>query len=599
MTTLVRTQSGLLLRDDFTSLAAWQSDGVWASAADPALIAFDPYPLLPPGSVGTGDQVGIRQPQLYIEGAIWYLIYDSNPGAPASVPTTGQTMCIATSTDQGVTWTRLGNMAITGQVGGYGGATSYSVSALGWLEKRAGTYYLHRVTGQAYYGPYGYDIWSSPSLGVSATPWTWRAAPPIKTQLWQQDQRLPGSVYFDGTQYHTFEEGATSAAGDTTDTVGHAAGTSPSGPFTVDAAPLMTAATNQGRAPENPKVFYHPGLGRYVMLTNLITPDGASLLQNASWLSTSVTDWSAASKRVVQHVSPLDSSHVMGVLAHATGPDGSLVMDASGNVLATFDYLPASAPFYSIQVGQSAYSVVLEPSASCARYTHTSDQTARALTRPLMHTDVVVECALEMRGLHGAGGDVTLEVRRQSLASSADCYRLVAQGNGTLLLQKRMGGVTTTVQTAQLSMEQLTTNGVVHRIRLVMTGSSITAFLNGEQQIVTTDTTFSAGVSVTVVGRGVDADVRLLSVRSGQVVTIKGTHVGQQVTARAVAGAPVTQQTAAGSSVALTVPHAPVSSIQIGTGAAAPVGGVWGGDTFVVIVPSSRRQMTGRGRGRR
>jgi hypothetical protein len=593
MAVLSRASTGLILQESFATLNAWQSEGGWSAVSDPALIAFDPtpQPLISPGAPGSNEDYNLRQFLIFAENGLWTALYDSGPvGAPITSPLVGQHMAI--SSDRGATWTRLGVLPFNSQQGG--GVTAVINAATGYLTKFSGLYYVYRVTTPTSLnsGPFYGDVWSAPSL---SGPWTWRGyLYPTTGPTWTAGQILPGGVFFDGAFYHCFMEGAPDGGGNYQVGIGHAR--TPYGPWSLDQAPIMSRTTlGDNRNPENPKIFYHPGLGRYCLTANLINAAGTLTDQNALALSTSVTNWSAATVRRIQHVCPLDAFAnagfgAVGVMSPLIAPDSAIVLGDGGRVPVTYDTASTDAGS-NYAYYRKGYGAVLEPSATCARYTATTDPALRSLVRPLAHTDLVVEYAVEVRSW-GTQGEIGFGFRRQM---GTDTYRLVLTASG-LQVQKRVGGTITVLPPGSgVGATEAGAAGVVHRVRLDLAGSSIRATLNGELQINATDSTFPSGVNIALSARAVNADVRLLSVRKSRTVTVNGVVAGQRVTARAAGGFVMASAVASGASVSLSVPHAPFDAIGVDTTDYPVPGGIWGGDTFLVAsalqaIPARRRR---------
>lgn len=571
MTLVAHTTSGLLLQESFADLSAWTSDGVWVAAADPSFVTFDPGPILvlSPGVSGSADYDGVREGQLFVEGTTWTLLYD------AGDDTHGWLQFTATSTDGGLTWTKNGAQSI-----GYsdGSSGTYDATATGWIEKRGGTYYLYRVTANSVYtaptgqglpkGPYQGDIWTASALGGT---WTFLRTLPVATGL-DDSQNLTGSVVLDGTIYHHFSDcdmnGVSGVIRFSFTTIG--------GSWTQTAEQIFGSALSDGRRVENPKVFYHAGLSRWCMLLNLINSSGQAD-QTGVALSASLTDWSAATLRHIQHASPIDSPNAVGVITHVTGPDGALVQDEAGRIPAIYDGLPRGNSGAGWHLGRSLRYVVLEPAAACACYTDVTTM-PRRIVRTISHGNCVVEFACEFRTIDATAGALALEFRRQN---NSNYYRLVLTPGAGMRLDKVVAGSVTLLQSALLSTEKAVVN-LVHRVRVQFSGTTIQAWLNGEEQINTTDSTYSSGGSVAIQATDLDGDVRLLSLRTAQTVTVTGVPSGSTLTLRGAGGFPVATATSSGGTITLTAPHYPQSTLDIGGVPYKPADGIWGGDAYTV-----------------
>src|SRR5262245_1777815 len=104
MSSLVRTTSGLRLRPDWSSgNDGWTLGTGFTRTAKPSLWTWGKLAkALAPGASGDADDDGVREGQLFIDtDGTWILVYDAGNG------TTGWRQFIATSTDRGLTWSRV------------------------------------------------------------------------------------------------------------------------------------------------------------------------------------------------------------------------------------------------------------------------------------------------------------------------------------------------------------------------------------------------------------------------------------------------------------------------------------------------------------
>jgi hypothetical protein len=570
---LVRTVDGLVYADDFADLSGWTSDGSWTATASPAMVTFGrlPYNILTGLGIAAEDD-GVREPQLYVEGDVWWLLYDAGNGS------TGWRQFLASSDDRGLTWTRHGQ--VIGLDDGTGG--TYDATATGWLEKRGSTYYLHRVTALDTFGapnvglpgsPYGWDTWSASSpLG----PWTFvnKTTPPAVS--WVTTEFLPCCVYKDGSTYYAIVQGA-----GTNYSLGYATSSSPTGPWTTHATAQFDKSQFNNRIPENGKVFYHPGLGRYVMLMNLIASAGTHTDRNAVALSTSLTDWSGASRVLTQSIGGADTTgNAVGVAAHVTGPDGELVYDVTtGHVPLVYDASPLSAsPGWHL--GRTIHGGILEPSDTTAVFNNPA-ATNLNLVRSLSHTDFEAEFVVRFNNTTN-NTNVGLWFRMDD--TLANGYRLVVRNTDQLLLQKVTGGVVSTKVDATVGLTAGAAPGSLNRIRVRVVGTAIKAWLDGQLQIDTTDTAHTSGTKVALSGFAANADVRKFSFRTGTTITVDGVTDGDTVVLRSFGGLPVAAVTATGGEAVFTdVTHGPHRSIQVVGGSEyVPDDGIWPGDTYTL-----------------
>lgn len=570
-----RIINGLIYSTGFENLNGWTSDG-WSSVTSPAMIVGGALPNaifsgIDEGPGSTGE--GVREGQIFVENGVWTLLYDSGDHI------TGWRQFLAQSNDKGLTWKRLGPVSMGLSKVGPG---SWLATATGWLEKRGSTYYLHRVCAAANFpapnvglpgSPYFWDIWTSSNI---AGPWTGVREVPLEPATWGSAEKLPGCIIKSGSTYYGFAQGAGAGYYE----IGITTSSSPGGNFTIFGSSIQNYTTPGlvNRSPENPKVFYHPKLSLWVMLSNLIANGLPFTDANAVTFSDSLTDWSLSKTHIVQLSSPLDSNSAIGVSTHLTGPDGDLVYDSfTGMVPVIFDAEPKRwEPGWHI--GREMRGAVLEPSTACAYINDGAGATNRNLTRALNHTDFIAEFSVKL--ISGVTfGNIGFSFR--SNADSSNGYRLVCRLNDTLLLQKSVAGAISTVQIGSGSQKGHPL--LPSRIRLQVAGASIKCWINGELQINTTDASFSSGVKISLSGYGAVAEVRALSMVSSKLVSISGVKPGSQVVVRA-AGLPHTTTICPDNgSVQFSSVHFPLTSVDVdGVEHRSPDSLIWGGDILMI-----------------
>jgi hypothetical protein len=519
---------------------------------------------------------GVREPQLYIESGVWYLLYD------AADHVHGWQQYMAKSVDRGQNWTRLGPVSMEYSNGEAG---TYAATATGWLEKRGATYYMHRVTAKEAQPlgtltglpsiPYGWDVWSASS---PTGPWTWVRKVPFPGSGWAHEECLAGSVLLSGGTYYAYVEGrATGKAGGEVE-VGYATASSPGGVWTVNATQLLTVAKMTPRFPENPKGFYHTGLERFVLLCNMINAARNGTDENVVLTATTPTGFAASPIHYVQSLDAIDDSERgVGVLCYATAPEGAAVED-SGYVPAVFDTAPTRVGPSEWHLGRSIYGAVLEPSATALRVA-TAEATNQNLSRPLAHTETVEEFCLRMKS--GVGSSVEFRYRQTGTGNTSNCYRVVLRSGETPQLRKYEGGVKT-IATG--------TGATVHndgqtwdRVRIEALGSTHRVWLNGTLVIEATDTAYAEGDHVSLSALKAEADIRLLSVYEENFVTVGGLPPGVQITLRTWGDLPVNSVIADETGVAkFIVIHGPYKSFEAGGESYSPAGGIWGGDSYTL-----------------
>lgn len=577
-----RTTSGLLYRSDGT-LSGWTGAVEWTSAADPRFICHPTGVSLLAPDARVGEQDGVREPQLYIESGVWWLLYDAGEGL------FGWKQRLARSTDRGRTWERVG---LPGGLGLAKKTTgNWAALATGWLEKRGSTYYLHRVTSGSTFGspnvgltanPYFWDCWTSTTVDGSRT-----ASANVPGDNYTPGgafsvEFLPGCVVKSGASYIAFVQG--SSAGSYV--LGVCAGVAnPDGPFTAPATSFAsggTVAAFGSRQPENPKVFYSATLNRWICLTNLIAASGVVTDANAAGYSTSLTDWSGAVWHRTQRMCPADGGQLaVGLACHVTGPDGALVEGPGGEVPVLFDGYPKRySPGWHL--GRECAGAVLEPSTTCLRIAQSANQTQYQIRRALSLTDFVAEFSVEFTAMHASGGAYYFAYRMNSAGTAG--YRLNHGVNG-LSLGKIVGGVESPVGTPTRTVIGQEAR-FAHRIRVQVVGNRHRLYLDGELQIDFTDSSspIASGTHIELIAFGMTGDVRNLTVYASDTVTVTGLVPGASVEVRGYGDLPVAAGVAgADGSARVSLSHWPHYSLE--TGGSVPVTSLqplWGGDVVAV-----------------
>lgn len=576
MPSLVRNSTGLLLNEDFSASHGWTSGTGFSLVSDPTFVCFGgvanrvQLQADPRGS----DTDGAREGQLYIESAnVWYMVYDAGDHV------TGWRQFIAKSVDRGYGWSKSGALA-NGVDNGSGG--SYSATAGGWFEKRSSTYYGHRGTAGAWF--------PAPDIGLPADPYAgdiWHASDPFSTWTfdrsytgtgWADTSINPGSVVLNSGTYYLFNEGRTTTGGYK---VGYATASSPGGPYTLNATPLLSNSDFTGpRVPENAKVFFYTPFSKWVMLLNLIEPGGTFTDRNAICVSSSLTSWSGATKFVTQRsLAQCDSiGQAIGVACHITGPDGALISE-NGYVPFTYDCDPqASSPGW--HRGRTIRGDVFEPAASKLHYTD-GTTTRHSYSQTLSHTDFVAEFEVDFTAL-ATGADVSFEYRSNGTTG----YRLTVRADSAAprLLLQTMAGTSIQSNTTGTAIVEA---GVMHRIRISAVGSQHDAWIDGEHQINVSDATYASGTQVAISAVKVTADVRLLHMRAGSTVTVRGLPENHTLNVRTWGGLPVAQVNSNSQGVATYVgQHFPITRLEI---LGDPAGDaqtsdllIWGGDDLTL-----------------
>ena len=302
MADITKSSSGLMYQDGFSSITDWTGDtSYFSSASDVAFITFGYTPIdLLTCQADQFDAYGVRQPVLFIENNVWYLLYDGcgRYQWPNDLPILTS---LAVSYDRGLTWNRIKNFGPNNDSGGTPLVYGY---AMGGIEKYGSKYYMYRVIlTSTNFGPYSGDVWEADSI---LGPWTYKGDVPKVTSTRSSDQVVPGKPIKVGSTYHLFEQTSSAVQTGGTYVFGRRSSSTPYGTWTQDDAVIVDTndfpspgfATGQ---PENPKPFFSNG--KYVLTANIFP--ASRTLMNSLVLSSSVTDWSACSIRNVQKECPM------------------------------------------------------------------------------------------------------------------------------------------------------------------------------------------------------------------------------------------------------------------------------------------------------
>jgi hypothetical protein len=536
---ITRTASGIIIRETFASTTGWTAGtGYAVDSSAPTLITFDRSPIetLAP-TAGGSDAGGVREFSPFVEGGTWYLYYGAGDGTAGSGGPWRPH--IASSTDRGLTWTKHGpvNFGIqkTSNPADGNWAARDSLIAV----KAGSTYYLYSLSAGSVMGspavvpgvPYGSDVFSSSSpLG----PWTFVSRAIVPGEIGDGSDSTAGyysTHTFDGSVYQVFSGTAGVAH------AGLARFTAPAltGPWTVAEAPLSLPFTEEQ---ENPKVFHHAGLSRYFMLVNGLTgnfPD-----RNVLYVSTSLTDWSAAKRYAIQRVCPMDA--VNGVVGLSTpffqGDGSSVVVDTDGSVPVVYDSSNTDGNYS----GRHGFYAVLEPAANALHYTPTAPTTGYSTTftgangttipgsdgwtqpvgavAPTIQSNqcdfgsaTATENVIVNSGFSSAAAVVAADITAGSGCSvgivlryqDANNYYLVDFPSGSgLHVYKRVGGTLTSIYSSGVTLAGGTKTACVARI----TGSTIYAYVGGVMAAVVTDTAI-ASAGLTGLRCGAAAGVKL------------------------------------------------------------------------------------------
>lgn len=268
--------------------------------------------------------------------------------------------------------------------------------------------------------------------------------------------------------------------------------------------------------------------------------------------------------------------HAVGVLCHVTGPDGALIYDAtSGIVPFTYDADPEQyTPGWHLR--RRIRSAALEPSASCLRYAGSADLTVRRLSRTLACTNVVIELAVQPSAYNAGGGVFVVGVTD----GSNNGYQVNWSKDDHAVLYRFNAGTPTSIN-AGAGTQKFGDINRFHRIKLSIQSGAIKVWLDGELQASATDATFGSFTTLYIEGLGINCDVRCLSVRTSDTVTVAGLTPGTSCVVRGYGGLPAGSVVANASGTGtFTHSHYPLWSLDVRSVDYTPSGGVCGGDTL-------------------
>lgn len=565
-----RSVSGLLLRETFADRLG-ETSGLWSVVASPSLVSFAPSTVVAAESRGDAYDGGARQGQvIQLRDGRWLGHYDGAVPGGSMVSDADRrdwaTPRYQVSVDKGLTWQRYGPTDIfsreeddygetvgraMGHVGVFAGrwVATLLKSAAGDEALLTGPFYGDQFESDSPFGPWRFVGMVSPVGGGAGS--------------FDDETNYGSCVVKSGSVYYLilaqFKTSPSFVA-----TVSLATSSSPAGPWTV---PTSALSGTVGHV-ENPKVFYHSGLARWVMLTNVIRDDLERTDKNRMFLSASLTDWSAATYVDFQHLCPLDAHDSIGVASPVYKEEGEAVVDSDGTVPFVYDANPQDGNHYFRRV----YYGQLEMSKNALQFNDTSS-TVSSWPFELEHSEFVAEFAVEIVS-STAGGFVAFDFLMDT--AGANGYRAKLAAGGVLSLVKVTAGVESTVQAG--SGTNATTN-TSHRLKIVCKDRLAALYLDGEMQAA--GAVGGAGVRCAFTAKNINCRVRLPSLYRAGAVTLRGLAAGAQVVLRGAGGVPLAALTADPSGVAVMAHgHFPVKSVEVDGHEFSIDGGAWGGDEF-------------------
>jgi len=361
-----KTSDGRLYRGDGTTNGMFNADATWTSVERPALIPFAPSPVIAAQTAGgsASDAGGIREGYLYEDAdGTWYVFYGAGSGISngQGTSTSPWRPQYRKSIDRGLTWTAPAEVEGVGLRHGYDGGTWPARDMLFVYKHTDGFYYLHTLTAgdvgesQVCYPPYTSDVWKA---SKPQGPYTFVRATLNSAGAGQFDGRdaYSSCLVEQNGIYHNFYS---ATPGDGRNWfVGRATSTSPDGPFQRTGSAVLRP---EFVGDENPEVFWHPVLNKWVMMTNYVNLSLGLTDRNHVYFSDKLDDWSEATFHITQRVSPIDGNIAIGHARPKRKAPYTVDLDAAGNVPTIFDTDPPPTS-NGAHTGRRLKYAVMEPS---------------------------------------------------------------------------------------------------------------------------------------------------------------------------------------------------------------------------------------------
>ncbi len=575
------TANGPLYKSD-GSLSGWSGDlTAWSSVQKPALISYNPPPFMAqePGPAGSSDHGGVREGYwLEDTDGTWYIFYGAGDGS-TSGPDGPWRPQYAKSVDRGLNWTKLGEVPGISLNHGYDSGMWPSRDNLFVFRHTDGFYYFHTLTAgsvtqnQICGQPYTSDVWKASNINGPYTyvGYTLQQGPAGRFDALDA---YASSLVKQGSTWHLFYSATRESGSEWY--IGRATASTPYGPFTSTGVQVLP--DNIRGQDENPEVFWHPVLAKWVMLTNNVNKALAGTDSNRAYFSDSLTDWSAAVVNITQRISPMDGVRAVGHSRPKRFADYTVDMDGLGNVPVIFDTDPPPDSLGN-HTGRRLKYAVLEPSNKELRV-QTTSSAGGDLKRSMLHDSFVADFCLVTYANQGSmnftyrGHDdtyykVIFDLGQNTTAGLAAIFSKVIAGTET--------GIANSVGATVRSVV-----GLYHRITVVVRGSVHRVYVDGELQINAVDGEIPYGRDIGFKGNGpLTAAVRGMTIRKNNDVTLKGRGGKSTISLRGVGYIPLAAADGGSGSTTLTIAHYPASSVNSDlANVYAPSTGVWGGDVI-------------------
>lgn len=413
-----KTTSGLIYKTDFDDFSSWVNDGTFSKVADDALISFDKLPIEFVQIVdATIFKNGVRNPVILQEDNKLYNFYNGDDllsQANAHV----FSLKYAESSNGGKTWTRKGDLMPVVDKNN----NPINAHANGWVIKEGSYYYcfrvsmntpIHDVDGEPSATiPYLGDIWRATALNGT---WEWISDIPDNASSWADHSTIPGSVIKVAGVYYLAITGYNAPGTSYTPVDGLMTANSLSGSFTLATNPIL-GKTETDLRPENPRIFYHSILQKYICLHNayhLGLVDGVLIMKTLIQISASISDWSSASLRTMQSRTQMDTTNIVGMLTPVITPDYGIVIGQNNFIPAMYDN---SGLFYTptYNYGRTISTVMMEPSKNTLRF---DGSASGKIYKAQANTDFIIEFGVQFPA-YTAGEIISLVYRADSTGAN-------------------------------------------------------------------------------------------------------------------------------------------------------------------------------------
>jgi hypothetical protein len=581
--------SGLLLKEDFASIGDWSANGSISAIEKPAMVAFNPSPIIYSATPASPDAGGVREAHWMRIGSTEYLFTGAGDGGGGATQPWRQQLAHRAVGD--VTWTKDGPTSIglmktddpgDGDWAARDNLFVYRDGSGNWfnLIMNANSVFGQGTPGEPYFSD-AFKIASGDP--VSNDNWEF-----VRAQFtagvggaFDNYGAYSGSVVESGGVFHHFYSGK-DAPGAENWSAGYATSTAIDGVITrIGELPL------EGQI-ENPKVFFSTGLNKWVMLCNQVSDDASHTDKNVLYVSESLTDWSSAVKYTFQKTVPatslLDAIAQIGIPSPLYGVDGSVFESDEGNI--SFSYDAGSSPYVDAHNGRHIRFGGLEVSRYAARINNLTT-TEHEIQRAVSHTDFHASFVVEVNSKSGSGTRGVWFGFRKTNSTDGSMYRVFITADGECTLEERAtaGSFAEIADSSEVggtiyeNLSVSSSQGNLHRVQVIVAGGNVKVYLNGEKQVDHTDATIASGTYITLGGVGVDAYIRRFSMRASDTVTFTGLTPGDVVRVFGPGGYTyLAEDTADGSGEAsFTLEHFPIERYTVN--GVATEAQLWGGDT--------------------